>query len=206
MVILVTFAFAACDKEDNEPGNYFSYEGKNYMIDSALLIEWVVNSGLENEFTFNQFIFISIYGPDTTLFGITPYDFLSNVLGGNYPNIIQVEDDYATRGLSLLRLSIFCGIYQNNAFGYMTGKGGSLDVSVTNGNYSLNFNDISAGGYGDLFDSNGDGNTEYTETGKIGGQFNGTIEKYTWTFSKKSTKSNLLFEKLIQKKISQIKK
>jgi len=206
MVILVAFAFAACDKEDSELDNYFSYEGKNYLIDSAFVIEWVINSGSENQFTINQFLFTSISGSDTTELLIAAYDTLSNVLGGNYPSLDQVEVDYATRGLLPFGVFFYSAISLSNGNGFLTGKGGSLDVSVTNGNYVINFNDISAGVYGDLFDEDEDGNSEYTETGKIGGQFNGIVEKYTEVFSKKSTKTNPLFEKLVQEKFSQIKK
>ncbi len=206
MVILVTFAFAACDKEDNEPGNYFSYEGKNYMIDSAFVIEWVINSGMENEFTINQFLFTSVSGPDTTQLLIAVYDTLSNVLSGNYTSLDQVETETASRGILPYGFIFYSVISINNGYPFFTGKGGSLDVSVTNGNYSIKFNDISAGLYGDLLDDDVNGNSEYTETGKIGGQFNGIVEKYTEVFSKKSTKINPLFEKLIQEKISQMKK
>ncbi len=199
------FAFASCDKKSSDPGNFFSYAGKSYAVDSVALVEWVSNSGMSNEFSVFQFVFTNISGPDTTNLLVAVYDTLTNVLSGNYAGLDEVAAMDASRGIIPFGFIFASGIGMSNGNGFLTGHGGSIDVSVTNGDYNIKLNDISAGVYADMLDTNGDGNSGYTETGKIGGVYKGKITKYTQALSKKSATTNPLIDKLIKSSSIKIK-
>jgi hypothetical protein len=204
IVLIGLFAIASCDK-NNDPDNYFSYAGKNYTVDSTYLAELVFNQGTADQLSLFQFVFTSISGPDTTSLLIAVFDTLSNTLSGNYPAIDQLAVDNNSRAIFPYGFFFGSAIALSTGNAFFTGKGGSIDISVTDGKYTIKMNDISAGVYSDIFDDNGDGKSGYTETGKIGGFFKGNLTKVTQSLSKKSAISNPLLNRLIQvhnKKIS----
>ena len=175
------FLIASCSK-DNGP-DHFTYKGIDYPIDSVALIEMVFDQGTADEQSIFQFAFVSIKDQDTTALLLGLLDSNSNTLDGNYPALIQNEEE-ATRGIVPFGLIIMSGVFFQDDTYQMTGGEGSLDVKNNKGIYSVKFNKISAGVYTDLFDSNDDGNVGYTEVSTIGGSFNGPIEKTKYNVSK----------------------
>jgi hypothetical protein len=184
------FVIASCDK-NNDPDNYFSYAGKNYIIDSAVIEEVVVGYGTADQSSIFQFLFLSIEGEDTTALLLAALDTLSNQLGGVYQSVKQTDVESNVKVLIPFGLIAASGIMFQNGFAYLTGEGGSLEVSYASGEYDINFNEISVGNYNETLEI-------YSETGTVGGQFKGTITKYlNVTDLKKKTNTNPYFKKMI---------
>jgi hypothetical protein len=178
VTFLMTFNSCKKDKEETQT-NFFSFDGKNYTINEKELIALVANSGTDSMSTMYILFFTNIAGNDTTTAFFTLFDSESNTLGGSYPSI-DIGNTTATKAIVPFALFFFSGIGFQDGNLYFTGNGGSIDVTVSSNNYEITMNTISAGDYADLFDSDPeDGNFEYSEVGKIGGTFNGTIVKQT---------------------------
>jgi hypothetical protein len=181
--LLLALSMFSC-KKDNDPANYFSFNGTKYTITGSGLIKAVFYSGTEDEFTIYQFAFDHIKGQDTTSLYVAVFDTLTNVLDGNYLSIDILSDQ--VRGI----LPLFTFLRMANGDEYYNGEGGSMDVSKNNTTYNVTFNTISAGYYSDPFDSNEDGNSGYVEMDKITGEFHGNINMQVVFPSAKSGKVN----------------
>ncbi len=185
IVLAALFSIASCDKDSDDPANHYSYQGKDYIIDSTMLVEYVIEQGTEAQFSYFQFAFIGINENDTSALFLTVYDTLTNTLAGNYPAIELLDFETSTRGI----VPFISGILFPPETIYYTGNSGSLDVSSTDGNYTVNFNNISVGNYSENTDV-------YSETGKIGGLYKGKIAKTTQVGDKRKAISNNKFQKL----------
>ncbi|MFN8256097.1 MAG: hypothetical protein U0W24_10440 [Bacteroidales bacterium] len=190
LVSVGLFVIASCDK-NNDPDNYFSYAGKNYIIDSAVIEEVVVGYGTEDQSSIFQLLFLSIDGEDTTALLLAALDTLSNQLGGVYQSVKQTEVESNARVLIPFGLIAASGIMFQNGYAYLTGDGGSLEVSYESGKYDINFNEISVGNYNETLEV-------YSETGIVGGQYKGAITKYLNVIDlEKKTKTNPYFNKIL---------
>ncbi|HOC47583.1 MAG: hypothetical protein KBB24_02885 [Bacteroidales bacterium] len=160
----------SCSK-NNDPVNSFTFDGDEYLINDLYLIEEVFNKGASNEMHVFQFMFGNIENGDTTMLALAVLDKNVKTLSGNYPSLGYTEDD--DRCLYPFALFFISGISFDGDSYYLTGDGGSVDVTVNpDGLYSVKFNDISVGDYELMGD-----NTTYTEKGKITGSYEGAIHK-----------------------------
>jgi len=191
LILLGMFAIVSCDKSKiDNPDNHFSYAGTNYIVDSACLIEGVLDGGTAYEMSLFQLRFLNVTETDTTYLIMTLFDTLSNTLNGNYPGIDQMDVYDVNRGIIPNQIGS-SGIFLPTKKCFYTGNNGSIDISTSNNEYTIKINDLSAGIYSDVFDVNFDGNAEYTEKGKIGGFYKGNIIKYKLVFTKKNTFTKL---------------
>lgn len=172
LILSVIFIVSSCKKTDSTPANSFTFKGKTYTITNSAL-EHVIfnNSGAKLVHTY-LFAFGHISGADTTVLVLTVFDESTSVLSGTY-NSIDENDTLATRGIVPFAFFVMSGITNNNpSFDYFTGAGGNLGISWTPSAgdtiYKLSFNSISAGQYGNNFE-------QYTEAGKITGNFDGAL-------------------------------
>lgn len=169
--LILLFSFTSCTKS-KEKENHFSFNGKDYSINDVGLLEEVFNEGEADELSVFQFIFSNINNGDTTSLAVAVLDTNTNVLGGNYPAVDIASE--SSRAIYPFGLIFFSGVFfQDNTY-YLTGQGGSIDINMNNGDYSVTFNNISAGSY---TDTNQDGNLEYSEKGKVSGTYEGVIHK-----------------------------
>ena len=161
----------SCSK-DKDPVNSFTYDGEEYLINDLYLIEEVFNKGESTELHVFQFMFSNISNGDTTTFAIATLDEDSDVLGGNYPSLGYTED--IVRSIYPFALFFVSGMsFDGGETFYLTGDGGSVDVRVmSNGLYSLQFNEVSVGQYGTMGQ-----NSTYEEMGKVSGAYEGVIHK-----------------------------
>jgi hypothetical protein len=185
IVLAGLFTFAACDKSTDDPANHYSYGGKDYIIDTTMMVENVIDGGTEAQFSYFQLAFIGINASDTTALFITVYDTLTNTLAGNYPAIELLDFENSSRGI----IPFYSGIIFPPETIYYAGNSGSVDISSTDGNYTINFNNISVGNYNDT-------TSVYSETGKIGGLYKGKIPKTIQSGGAKKSISNNKFQKL----------
>ncbi len=197
LAILGLAFLTSCDKKDSDPANHFTYNGKDYVIDTAAMIKLTFDKGLKSEQAVYQFMFTSIVAKDTNLLFVAVFDTLSNVLSGNYPGIDQISVDKSSRGIFPFGYIVASALSLSDDQIYFTGKGGSIDISEKDGKFNISFNAISAGVYGDILDQNTDGKTLYTQVSTISGTFNGVIIKDEEVISKKSTTKNLIPNKIL---------
>jgi|WetSurMetagenome_2_1015567.scaffolds.fasta_scaffold05823_4 hypothetical protein len=183
LVLVGLFIFSSCSKNDSP--NQFTYKGKAYPIDSIILNELVFNDGTATEGSIFQFGFFSINKGDTTRFLLALYDESTQELNGNYPSVLVNSD--ATRRIITFAFIVVSGLgFQDDTYVY-TGEGGSVDISNHSGTYTIKFNNISAGVYTDMLDTNSDDNVGYTEVSTIGGSYKGVIDKTIHILSKDNT-------------------
>jgi hypothetical protein len=196
----LAMSFNSCKKEDDKT-NYFSFKGVDYTIDEKALVELVFNQGTADEVIMHVFLFSNNKENDTTTLMLTLLDNESNILSGNYTAIDQ-GDDAANRGIVPFAFFSLSGILFQDESYFLTGAGGSMDVSVSGTEYDISLNNIAAGNYGDLFDNDpADGNHEFAKTGEIKGNYNGVIVKETEVIgSNKSSKLGRI-KQLIEEKL-----
>ncbi|MEN8120854.1 MAG: hypothetical protein ABFS35_10930 [Bacteroidota bacterium] len=197
IVSLVVLTMYSC-KKDSDPVNHFSFQGKEYPINEAVIVELVFSEGNADELVVPVLSFTNISGQDTTGLLLSVFDEESNILGGNYSSLGQDEFESASRGIAPFALIFLSAITFQDETTYFTGHGGSLDVSVSGDNYTIKMNSISAGEYGDLLDFDEDGNFEYSEAGKIAGVYEGTINKQITVLSMDMQNSDIDINKLIK--------
>lgn len=199
-VVLIVFCgivlFASCKKDDDK-GNFFVFDNTIYPIDSVSLTRLIFSEGTADEQDIYQFIFYSIEPGDTTAFLAGLFDNNTNTLGGNYEAFDQNAPG-VTRGIGPFGFFFASGITFETGDPYMTGEGGSMDVSKSDGIYSISFNDISVGDYDDLFDSDNNDDSEYTEAGIVSGRYKGTIDMIKNAISKGSSTNNVIVKSLKQ--------
>jgi hypothetical protein len=194
IVLCGLFSFVSC-KKDKDAANYFSFDGKAYSVDSVAFDELVFNDGDANELSVFQFQFLSMSNGDTTRLYLAVLDRNSNTLGTNYPAIAQnsVTD---TRGIFPFGILFVSGISFEHVDGFVTSDKGSVDIKKSGSIYTFSFNDIGAGTYDDLFDSNDDNDLEYTEAGIIQGNYVGPMDKTIHILSKSNVIDNPLIKSL----------
>jgi hypothetical protein len=168
--IFALLTMFSCSK-DKDPVNSFKFDGEEYLINDLYLIEEVFNKGTSNEMHVFQFMFGNINNGDTTTLALALLDPDVKTLGGNYPSIGYTEE--TERCVYPFGLFFISGISLDGDSFYLTGDGGSVDITVgSDGLYSVSFNNISVGDYETLGD-----NTTFTETGIISGSYEGAIHK-----------------------------
>jgi hypothetical protein len=169
--LLALLTVFSCSK-DRDPVNSFRYDGEDYLINDLYLIEEVFSKGTPAELHVFQFMFENISNGDTTMFAIAVLDEDVHTPGGNYPSLGFSEG--AQRSIYPFDIFFVSGLsFDGGESVYLTGDGGSVDVKVlSNGLYSLQFNDISVGEYGSFGD-----NTSYEEMGTVSGAYEGAIHK-----------------------------
>ena len=191
LVALVTLF--SCSKEE-DPVNAFKFNGEEYFINDVYLLEEILNSGTASEVHVFQFMFGNISGSDTTVLALAVLDANVNTLGGNYPSLGFTEA--TQRLLYPFGLLFLSGLSLDNDSYYLTGNGGSVDVTVlSNGLYRVKVNKVSIGDYSDLGD-----NTTYEEIGTVSGFYEGAIHKEVEDWGdKKSAPANARLNSLLQK-------
>ena len=168
LVALVTLF--SCSKEE-DPGNTFTFNGEDYLINDVYLYEEVFNPGAATELHIFQFVFGNISGGDTTMLVLAVLDPDADIVGGNYPSMGFTED--AMRSLYPFALFFLSGLSLDGDTFYLTGEGGSVDVTVlSNGLYRVKVNKVSIGEYSIMGD-----NTFYEELGTVSGFYEGAIHK-----------------------------
>ncbi len=157
--------FSACGKKDTLPANYFSFKGKTYAITDAV-VERNVNDSLWGVHL-DQYGFLSVSGHDSTTFFIAVSDLPANMLTGNFPSLdISSTADRRIIPVSGTAATILMLPTQEV---YISGSGGSMDVTVSGSTYTLKFNAISIG----VYSSNGVGGEQYLKAGEITGRYSG---------------------------------
>jgi hypothetical protein len=168
LVALVTLF--SCSKEE-DPGNTFTFNGEDYLINDVYLYEEVFNPGMTTEMHVFQFVFGNISGGDTTMLALAMLDPDVDIVGGNYPSLGYTED--AMRCLYPFALFFLSGLSLDGDTFYLTGEGGSVDVTVlSNGLYRVKVNRVSIGEYSSMGD-----NASYAELGTVSGFYEGAIHK-----------------------------
>lgn len=168
LVALVTLF--SCSKEE-DPGNTFTFNGEDYLINDVFLYEEVFNPGTATEMHIFQFMFGNISGGDTTILALAVLDPDVDIVGGNYPSLGYTED--AMRSLYPFALFFLSGLSLDGDTFYLTGEGGSVDVTVmSNGLYRVKINRVSIGEYSSMGD-----NDSYAELGTVSGFYEGAIHK-----------------------------
>jgi hypothetical protein len=168
LVALVTLF--SCSKEE-DPGNAFTFNGEDYLINDVYLVEEIFNSETPSELHVFQFVFGNISGSDTTVLALAVLDPDVDIVGGNYPSLGYTED--AMRSLYPFALFFLSGLSLDGDTFYLTGEGGSVDVTVlSNGLYRVKVNKVSVGEYSILAD-----NAFYEELGTVSGFYEGAIHK-----------------------------
>jgi len=168
--LLALVTLLSCSKDD-DPVNSFKYNGENYLINDLYLLEEVFNKGTSTELHVFQFMFGNISNSDTTILAVALLDDEVNTLGGNYPSVGFTEE--AQRSVYPFGLLFLSGINLTGDTYYLTGDGGSVDVTVrSNGLYSVKINNLSIGTYSSMGD-----NTSYQEIGTVSGSYEGAIHK-----------------------------
>jgi len=193
IVMCGLFTFMSCDKSE-DTGNHFSYDGKVYPINRVSMEELVLDDGTMDEMSIFQFEFLSITDNDTTALLIGAFDESSTTLSGNYPALAQGSDE--ARGIFPFGFVFGSFIVFQNDDLFVTGEGGSADLNRTGDDYSIKFKNITVGEYGDLIDSDSDGDFEFTETGSIGGYYEGYIDTVRTILSKNRVIDNNILLKL----------
>jgi hypothetical protein len=176
--VLVLIILNSCKKDENK-NNYFSFNGKEYTINESSLIDIILNQGEADEKIIHILIFENNKENDTTRLIFTIVDSESNLLSGNYQSFDQ-RNANADRGIIPFAFISYSGISFENGSIYLTGEGGSIDVSISGSNCEMKINSVSFGNYGDIIDSEPeDGDYEYSKVGEIDGAYVGTTIKET---------------------------
>ena len=180
---ILLFAFAliiiGCKKKDSNPANYFSFNGTTYEIVGAyqggnLLAHQLLDTTII--YHVHQLLFTGVAGKDSAILVIALADESNTSLTGNYtslPLYSSASRGIIPKGVDSTFYSIAnSGIILNSNVEYLTGQGGSMDISLTGINYTISFNSISAGLYTNL-------GAQYDEKSKINGRYTGPLQLAT---------------------------
>lgn len=165
ILALIALSSNGC-KKDEDPSNYFSFQGKNYAITEAYVTKIILtNSETNQELDMYQFEFLHVKDADSAALLLAVVDQNTNELGGDYAGRSISSSD--SRGLFPFLFFAASGIALPDHSAYLTGPGGLVSINKKEANYTINISSITAGTY--------DQDWNFAEKGKIKGYYKGQI-------------------------------